>query len=103
MHPYKRAKSFEQEILWSVLDLTDIANTIRDVQLSWNVSQDQIINIIKLFARENYISTYKGVNILEKININEIANDQLIESYDIFLEPTSSTIQKINQIGENEP
>ena len=86
-----------------MLDLTDIANTIRDVQLSWNVSQDQIINIIKLFARENYIITYKGVNILEKININEIANDQLIESYDIFLEPTSSTIQKINQIGENEP
>ena len=102
MHPYKRAKSFEQEILWSVLDLTDIANTIRDVQLSWNVSQDQIIDTIKLFVRENHISTYKGVSLLEKININEIANDQLIESYDIFLEPTSSTIQKINQIGENE-
>ena len=95
--------SFEQELLWFVLDHDTLAGVMALAENRWGLTPALALEEFKLQWRCGRLSAARrnpqtGVADLP-VDVEKLTPDQAKTSYDTFMSATEETFRRINEVG----
>jgi len=98
--PYtKKAPTFEQDLLWSVLDQVAVEHILAMAHDSWGVDPAAAWAAIQEQAKLGRLSAYRGGGSPTSVDLARISLDEASQDHWLFVEPTKATFTRLNEIG----
>lgn len=97
--PQARARSFEEDLLRSVLDQMRFRIFLRwhaitgilDTRAAWSALAEQ--------AAVGRVRAYRGMGKFQPVDLTRTSLDDVLEDYPLFVGPTNATLARLNEIG----
>ncbi len=94
-----RAHSFEQNLLWSVLDQDAVPHILEMARNHWGVDAAAAWAALREQAVLGRLRAYRGTGPFTPIDLAHVLLDDAAQDYKLFVEPTEATRARLNEIG----
>jgi len=94
-----RACSFEQDLLWSVLDQDAVADILAMARDNWGMEALVAWNEIGQQGAHGRLRAYRGTAPSVSVNLAQVLPDHAMQDYDLFVEPTKGTFARLSEIS----
>lgn len=94
-----RACSFEQDLLWSVLDQDDVAHILAMARDNWDMETLAAWNEVGQQGAHGRLRAYRRTAPYVSVDLAQVLPDQAMQDYDLVVEPTKETFARLNKIS----
>ena len=94
-----RARSFEQDLLWSILDQDAVPHILTMARNNWHVDEQAAWAALVQQFTLGRLSAYRGVDGNPVVDLMQCSGDDVREDYHLFVEPTDATFTRLHEIG----
>lgn len=95
----KKAQSFEQDLLWSVLDQVAVEHILAMARDNWGLNAAAAWPAIQEQARLGRLSAYRDEGSPVPVDLTQISLDTAGQDHVLFVEPTEATFTRLREIG----
>ncbi len=89
----KRAGSFEQDLLWSILDQDAVPQIFDMARTNWNVDAASAWTALLEQAQLGRLRAYRGTGPFVPVDLNQLSVGDVAQDHALFVEPTEATGQ----------
>ena len=93
------ARSFEQDLLWSVLDQDAVPHVLAMACDNWGVDADAAWAELVRQAALGRLRAYRGPEPDASVDLARTPLDEATQDYELFVEPTEATFARLSEIG----
>ncbi len=94
----RRALSFEQDLLWSVLDQDAIPHILVMAADNWAIKAASAWSELQRQAALGQLRAYHGVEPSAYVELAQVSLEDAMQDLDLFVEPTEATRTRLRQI-----
>ena len=94
-----RARSFEQDLLWSVLDQDAIPDILAMARDHWSMDTTAAWAALVQQAALSRLRAYRGTGPFRPVDLARTLLTEAARDYELFVEPTEATRLRLNEIG----
>jgi hypothetical protein len=96
--PYtSKARTFEQDLLWSVLDHVAVEHILAMARDDWGLDAATAWAAVQEQARLGRLRAYRES---VPVDLTKMTLDQAAEDHVLFVEPTEATFARLNEMPE---
>jgi hypothetical protein len=93
------ARSFEQDLLWSVLDQDAVPDILGMARTNWNVGGPAAWAELRRQAALGRLRANRGVEPSTPVDLAQLPPEQGMEDQELFVEPTEATFTRLNELA----
>ena len=94
-----RAHSFEQDLLWSVLDQDAVPHILEMAHDHWGVDAAAAWAALREQATLGRLNAYRGTGPFTPVDLTKTRFEEAGQDYEVFVEPTKATHARLSEIG----
>ena len=98
-----QAHSFEQDLLWSVLDQDAVPHILEMARDHWGVDAATAWAALREQATLGRLKAYRGTGPFIPVDFTKIRFEGAGQDYELFVEPTEATHARLSEIGVEVP
>lgn len=98
-----RASSFEQDLLWSVLDQDAVPHILAMAHSHWGINFEAAWAVLQQQAALGRLRTYRDGGSFTPVDPASLSLDKVAQDYQLFVEPTDATLVRLREIGAQAP
>ena len=96
--PYQsRACSFEQDLLWSILDQDAVPQILEMARRNWNIDAATAWNALQQQAAEGRLRAYRGLQSFQPVDLTVVSLNDVSQDFELFVEPTDLVRNNISE------
>jgi hypothetical protein len=95
----KRAQSFEQDLLWSVLDQDGVPHILSMARDHWGLDAATAWALLQQQAALARLRAYRGVGSFTSVDLATLSLDKVAQDFLLFVEPTEATHSRLAEIA----
>ena len=93
------ARSFEQDMLWSVLDQDAVSAILARAQERWGLSAEQALAFLTRSEMAGHLVTYRGTGPYTTVDLSQLSPEQAQAAHDVFVEATPGTLTRLRMLA----
>jgi hypothetical protein len=93
------AASFEQDLLWSVLDQDAVPHILEMARSHWGMDAATAWTALQEQARLGRLKSYRGTASSRPVDLTRTSLAEAAQDYELFVEPTEGTHTRLNEFG----
>ena len=94
-----RARSLEQDLLWSVLDQDAVPSILAMARDHWSVDAAVAWAALERQAALGRLRAYRGTGPFTPVDLAQVAFAEAEQDHELFVEPTEATHLRLREIG----
>lgn len=94
-----RATSFEQDLLWSVLDQDAVPHILAMAHGHWGLNSEAAWAAVQQQAARGRLRAYRDDGSFTPVDPALLSLDEVAQDYQLFVEPTDATHARLKEIG----
>jgi hypothetical protein len=95
----RKARSFEQDLLWSVLDQDAVPHILAMAHDSWGLDSAAAWTALREQATLGRLRAYRNEGSPAPVDLAQAPLDEAGQDYKLFVEPTEATFARLREIG----
>jgi hypothetical protein len=96
----KRARSFEQDLLWSVLDQDAVPHILNMARDHWGLDAATAWAALQQQAVLGRLRAYRGMGPFTPADLAALSLAEAAQDFVLFVEPTEATHARLAELGE---
>ena len=88
MQYHSRARSFEQDLLWSILDQDAVPQILEMARRNWNIDAATAWRALQRQAAQGRLRAYRGLEAFQLVDLTLASLDDVAQDFELFVEPT---------------
>jgi hypothetical protein len=97
MQHQSRARSFEQDLLWSILDQDAVPQILEMARRNWNIDAATAWNALQQQAAEGRLRAYRGLKSFQPVDLTLVSLNDASQDFELFVEPTDLVRNDISE------
>jgi hypothetical protein len=90
----QRAKSFEQDLYWSILDLDAVPDILKMANDNWSIDAATVWKILQQQAADGRLVASRGTDPVTPVDLITAAFDEVAHDYLVFVQPTPAAVRE---------
>ncbi len=96
----REARSFEQDLLWSVLDQDAVPQILSMAKSHWGMDISAGWTELQRQAELGHLRAYRSAEYAAYVDLGQLSIDEATRDFNLFVEPTESTRTRLREIEE---
>lgn len=94
-----QASSFEQDLLWSVLDQDAMPHILDMAREHWKLGPDAAWAVIQAQSAAGRLRAYRGIEPGPYVDLSQAALKDVRQDFELFVEPTEATKNRLGELS----
>jgi hypothetical protein len=92
-----RARSFDQDLLWSILDQDAVPQILEMARRNWNIDAATAWKALQQQAADGRIRAYRGLESFQPVDLTLVSLNDVSQDFELFVEPTDLVRNDISE------
>ena len=94
-----QASSFEQDLLWSVLDQDAVPHVLDMAREHWTLDPVAAWAAIQAQSASGRLRAYREAEPERAVDLSQVALDDVRQDFELFVEPTEATHARLGELS----